>query len=235
MAGEIDLCGILRDDSMDLLTRAAAKAAQDEEAWVAQCLQEWQALAQREKIPVGFAAGGKAYGDVVSRMLLSLEEASRRIPTPRGFFTSPEDRRAAAGEVSRLLGLLEAQVQALGEIAGLYGRLLEALQGYLSVLMQTEAKWMLLPSVTAGGDGVPLPLDALREERARVEARLDGMPVFLGVLSAFVQRAWTAFCRECAVTADLSHNGEGSRMGELLQVLGNFRGAVGRLPHAPQW
>ena len=198
-------------------------------------LRKWRELPQRERLQAGLRAGENAYRVTGSRLLCAMEDASRQIPYPRGFFTEREDRRVAMTEAAHLLTRLEAEIQALREGVAFYGRIQTVLRDLLAALIQVEAEWTLFLSRI--GDDAPwhgrLPLKTLREERTQVEARIGEISDFCDGVSCFCRDTWTAFCREIFKAADMAHKGDDAQIGVLLQVLGAFRGAVDRLPSAP--
>lgn len=228
--------GILWDACTEELNRVTSEWEKDPHAVAEMLLREWRELPQREKIRAGFRMGEDAYRVTLSRLLCAMEDTSRKIPHPRGFFTEHEDRCAAMTEVGHLLPLLESEIQALREGVALYGRVQTALRELLAALMQVEARWTLFLS-RVGNDapwGERLPLQVLREELARVEGRMGEISAFCDGVSHFCQNTWTTFCLEISKAADIAHKGDGAQIGVLLQVLGAFRGAVDRLPLVPE-
>ena len=234
MAGEIDPKGILMDSHLEGICQAASMSSEEAELRVARCLQEWQAVPVGARICDLLDTGARDYGGSVSRMLALLEDASRRIPVPRGFFAEKEERRTAVIEVCHLMTRMEAEIQSLRERISFYGGLLEPLQEILAKWMKTEAEWMLLLSVDPDV-AEPLPLRTLQEERARVERLMGEIPSFCQGVSDFCTGIWSGFCVECSDRADLPHNGGSGQIGALLQVLRSFWGAIDRLPEAPKW
>ena len=226
--------GILMDPALERISQSKALSHGEAELRVARCLQEWQDARVGERIRDVLDTGARAYDVTVGRMLALVEDTSRRIPVPRGFFTEKEDRRAAVTEISRLLTRMEEEIQSLRERISFYGGLLEPLQEILVRRMRTEAEWRLLQSVDPNA-AAALPLQDLQEERMRVERLMGEIPTFCQGVSEFCLDTWSGFCVECSDRADLPHNGECGQIGALLQVLSSFCGAVGRLPGAPVW
>lgn len=155
-----------------------------------------------------------------------------RLPRPKGFFTTPQDRAEALRQLGFFMNVSEAGVAELqmelltlaAVEADLRDRQSRALAAEEHLRIGGQVARDDVDADTA--EGISALLRALLEENQRADGLAEVLLTLQGEVRRLCQEQWPAFCVQSANAADMANDGQSCRVPEVLRVCDEWKNAL---------